>query len=274
MRLLPTLFVALAVPALVAAAEGEGASAGGAERSAEGSPPALSFAYPLFSDTPSPNTTARFDYRLTKRTAGGDALDHQLRLEGEFAPVRWLGLGAMLPYTISDRDDTDNRYNLDDMEVELKLASFVLEEHGILLGGGMAAELPTGSSENEIGSDRLVWLRPFLDAGIRRGPFEATGFLRFALPVNENGRDPDWALSWNSAFLLHAAPIAAVVFELDGERSWGGEEDGEEIVNATPGLRWSPADDPKLWFSTGIRIPVTHDDDFDLRWQISAFYHF
>jgi hypothetical protein len=276
------LLLALLPAALSAVAAEQGASSdaaeeGGESRGAEDAtdtPPGLFLTYPVFADTPSPNTTARLDYALAKQTDEGDALEHQLRLEGQFAPVRWLGLGLVIPYTIADRDEAPNRHNLDDVEVGLKLASFGLESSGVLLGGGMALTLPTGNSDNEIGSDRRVWIRPFVDGGLRRGPVEATAFLRFAVPANENGDDPDWALAWNGSLLVHLTSIAAAVVELDGERTWGGDVDGETIVNVSPGLRWNPADDPNLWFATGVQVPVTNDERFDVRWQLSAYYQF
>jgi hypothetical protein len=234
----------------------------------------LQFMHPLVSDSPSPTTTLGFDYALTKKTHEGDEVDHGMKLEGEIAPARWISFEMELPYTISDRDEEANRHNLDNLELFAKFASFALEDEGILFGGGLGLTLPTGNSKNEIGSDRLVVIEPFFDAGFKRGIFEAVGFLRFGIPTNENSRDPDWMLRWNLSFLVHASSMFAGLLEFDGNRGWGGEEDGETIANITPGLRWNPSDDPNLWFGTGVSLPLTNDEDFDVRWRLIAFYQF
>ena len=153
------LVLVLAVPAAVRADDHDHAG------DHEAGQATLHFAHPLISESPSPDTKVRADYALAKETAEEDALIHQVTLEGEYAPVRWMSFEIDVPYTVADRDDEPNRHNLDNLEVAIKLANFSLEDEGILLGGGLELGLPTGNSSNDIGSDRLVVIEPFLDMG-------------------------------------------------------------------------------------------------------------
>lgn len=235
---------------------------------------ALHFTHPLVSESPSPDTKIRFDYALMKETAEEDARVHRVNFEAEYAPARWISFEIDLPYTIADRDEEGNRHNLDNLEVALKLASFMFEEDGVLLGGGLELGLPTGNSSNDIGSDRRVMIEPFVDVGVKKGDFEAVGFLEFGFPENENRADPDWELGWNVSLLYPATARIVAILEFDGERVWGGEESGETVAHVSPGLKLRPFDDPAFEIGTGVSLPITNDEEFDLRWVFSAFYHF
>ena len=70
------------------------------------------------------------------------------------------------------------------------------------------------------------------------------------------------------------APVLAGILEFDGERVWGGEEDGETVAHVSPGLRMNPLADHDFAVGTGVSIPITNDEEFDLRWIVSIFYHF
>ena len=89
-----------------------------------------------------------------------------------------------------------------------------------------------------------------------------------------SGNTSNRLISWNVSLLAHLSPMFAGLLEFDGERGFGGEEDGETIVNVTPGLRWNPSDEPSLWFGTGVSLPLTNDEEYDVRWVLSAFYEF
>jgi len=236
----------------------------------------LHFSHPFVSESPSPDSKIRADYALMKETDEEDALIHRVDLIGEYAPARWVSVEIALPYTIADRDEEANRHNLDNMEVALKLASFAFEDEGLLLGGDLEVGLPTGNSSNDIGSDRPVMLEPFVDFGLKKGDFELVGFLQFGFPENENENadDPDWELGWNASLLYHATPRIEALIEFDGERVWGGEEDGETVAHVSPGLKLQPLDDSGFQIGTGISLPITNDEEFDLRWLLSVFYHF
>ena len=208
------------------------------------------------------------------QTAEEDALVHRVNLEAEYALFRWMSFEIDLPYTIADRDEESNRHNLDNMEVAIKLASFIFEDEGLLLGSGLEVELPTGNSSNDIGSDRLVTIEPFVDFGLKKGDLEVVGFLSFGFPENDNSEDPDWELGWNASLLYRATPRLAAILEFDGERVYGGEEGGETVAHVSPGLKVKPFRSPHFEIGTGISLPITNDEEFDLRWIFSAFYHF
>ncbi len=234
----------------------------------------LHFSDPIFSESPSPDTKIRIDYSLRKETKEERALLHRARIEAEYSPIRWLSFEFDLPYTVADRDEEPNRHNVDDLEAAIKLASFLLEERGILFGGGLEFELPTGNSDNEIGTDRLVEIEPFVDVGVKYGSLEVIGFVAFGLPVNSNAEDSDWELSWNASLLYPLIPRVEAILEFDGERVWGGEEDGETVAHVSPGLKVMPFEDHALAIGSGISLPITNDEEFDLRWTFSVFYHF
>jgi hypothetical protein len=234
----------------------------------------LHFSHPLVSESPTPDSKIRADYALMKETDEEDALIHRVDLIGEYAPARWVSVEIALPYTIADRDEEANRHNLDNMKVALKLANFAFEDEGLLLGGGLEVGLPTGNSSNDIGSDRLVEIEPFVDFGLMKNDFELVGFLKFGFPANENSDDPDWELGWNASLLYHATPWLEPILEFDGERVWGGEEDGETVAHVSPGLKLKPLADYDLKIGTAISLPITNDEEFDLRWILSVFYHF
>lgn len=236
--------------------------------------PGLHFSHPLVSESPSPDTKVRSDYALMKETVEEDALVHRVTLEAEYAPFRWMSFEIDLPYTVSDRDEESNRHNLDNLELAIKLASFIFEDESVLLGGGLEVELPTGNSSNDIGSDRLVTIEPFVDVGVKKGDLEVVGFLSFGFPENDNSEDPDWELGWNASLLYRATPRLTAILEFDGERVWGGEEDGETVAHVSPGLKLRPFSSPNFEIGTGISLPITNDEEFDLRWIFSAFYHF
>ena len=117
-------------------------------------------------------------------------------------------------------------------------------------------------------------IEPFVDVGVKHGDLEAIGFLKFGFPGNENGEDLDWGLGWNASLLYHVTPRLAGILEFDGERVWGGEEDGETVADVTPGIRLNPFSERDLAVGTGISLPITNDEEFDLRWILSIFYHF
>ena len=61
--------------------------------------------------------------------------------------------------------------------------------------------------------------------------------------------------------------------EFDGENAFGGEEDGEFIVNISPGIKLSPPGS-NLALGVGLSVPLTGDKAFDIGTIVSLFYHF
>ena len=109
----------------------------------------LHFSHPLISESPSPDTKIRLDYSFLD--VDGEVEDEELGEEGEgpqkfkestinieleYAFTRNISIEADIPYTFLNVSGGSNENHFNNIEVGLKLASFILEEYGILLGGG------------------------------------------------------------------------------------------------------------------------------------------
>lgn len=247
----------------------------------------LHFSHPLISESPSPDTKVRLDYFFLD--VDGEVEDEELgeegegpskfkestiRLELEYAFSRNISIEADIPYTFLDVDEGSNENNFNNIEVGLKLATFILEEYGILLGGGIEFGLPTGNDRKGIGSDNIIEIEPFADFGVKIQNFELIGFLSLGFPVNQNGdQDEGDELGYNLAMLYHLGDILELLLEFDGERVLNGEEDGESVLNIDPGIKVAPFNNKDLKFGFGVGFPLTDDEEFEYRLIGSIFYH-
>ncbi len=236
------------------------------------------FSHPLVAESPSPDTKVRFDYFFANEPGeegetGGNR--HTLRLEAEYAFAPWLSVEVDAPYTFLNPDDGDATDRLDIVEVGIKYANFARAESGLLLGGGIEFGLPTGDAKRGIGSDDVLEVEPFVDVGYQRDSWEIVGRTSFGLPFNGNDEDlADLELGWNLSVLYHMTPHLLPLLEFDGEHVFGGEEDGVNVVNVTPGFKVQPFDDPHLQIGGGVSLPMTDDKEFHARVILSVFYHF
>ncbi len=238
----------------------------------------LHFSHPLVAESPSPDTKLRLDYFFANEPgeegeAGAER--HTLQLEGEYSFTPWLSVEVNVPYTFLDPDEGQGTNRLDNMEVGLKYANFAFAERGLLLGGGIEFGLPTGNEEKGIGSEHVLEVEPFVDFGYKRDRWEIVGFTSFGLPLNENEEDEaDLELGWNLSVLYHLTPRIMTLMELDGEHVFGGEEDGVDVVNLTPGIKVQPFGDPNFQAGVGVSLPLTNDKEFHEKLILSIFYHF
>ena len=71
--------------------------------------------------------------------------------------------------------------------------------------------------------------------------------------------------------LYHLTPQLMTLLEFDGAHVFGGEEDGVNVVNVTPGFKVQPLDDPNLQVEIGVSLPLTDDKEFCARpmWSMS-----
>lgn len=232
----------------------------------------LHFSHPLVAESPSPDTKIRFDYFFANEPG---AERHTTRLEGEYVFTPSLAIEVDVPYTFLNPDERQSANRLDNAEIGLKYANFTFSEHGLLLGGGINFGLPTGNEEKNIGSDHILAVEPFLDFGYRHDRLEIVGFTSFGLRKNDNGEDEaDLELGWNLSALYPVSPKLQVLVEFDGEHVSGGEEDGVNIVNVTPGIKIHPRNNPNLQVGLGVSLPFTDDKEFHAKSILSVFYHF
>jgi len=247
----------------------------------------LHFSHPLISESPSPDTKIRFDYFFLK--VDGEVEDEELgeegeapsrfnestiRVELEYAFTRNISVEADIPYTFLDVKDGSNENNFNNIEVGVKLASFILEEYGILLGGGLEVGLPTGKDRKGIGSDNIFEIEPFVDFGYKYRDLEVVGFLSLGFPVNQTGEQNEGdELGYNLSFLYHIGSSLQAILEFDGERVLNGEEDGEFVVNIDPGAKVAPFKNKDIEIGFGAGFPITDDEEFEYRLIASVFYH-
>lgn len=233
----------------------------------------LHFAHPLVSESVSPDNKVRLDYRFHD---GEEEERNTVIFELEYAVHRTFSVHLGLPYAFLDREGGADPSNFGNAELALKFANFAFAEHGVLLGYGMEFGLPTGSDEEGIGSDHIVELEPFLNAGYRTGGLEAVSFVHFGIPTNQRAEEPvETELGYNLSLLYHLRPGLQALLELDGEAVLSSEE-GEEhtVLNLTPGAKVRPFPGRALILGVGAGFPLTSDQDFDTRVIVSAFYHF
>ncbi len=235
----------------------------------------LHFSHPIITESPSPDTKIRFDYSFFSDVEGGESDDHTINLELEYAFSRNISIEADVPYTFRDFSEEENENSFDNISVGLKLASFYLEQHGILLGGGLEFELPTGNDEEEIGSDDIFVIAPFLSFGFKKDRLEIVSFLELGIPVNDGDEDESTEFEYNISFLYNAIDNwLQVLLELNGEVALEGEEEGLSVLNHTPGFKTTPLNDKNFAVGVGLSFPVTDDEEFDFGLTSSVFYHF
>ena len=167
----------------------------------------LHFSHPLVTESPTPDTKIRFDYVVLWTSDVPEFRDHLVRVEGEYAFTDAVSLAVVAPYEFRSESGGANANGLGDLELSLKFASVGYGAHGVLLGGGLSAAMPTGSDQKQIGSSHIVELEPFVDAGYKRDMLELVGFRRaFDAP----------ALVWGRRLNVHPCPPVGWFCELNG----------------------------------------------------------
>lgn len=235
----------------------------------------LHFSHPLIAESPSPDTKVRLDYFFRNDAGEDGGSRNTLRIEAEYAFARWLSIEVDVPYTFLDPEGASSEDRLDTVEVGLKYASFAFEENDLLLGGGIELGLPTGNDGVGIGSNNVLEVEPFVDFGYELDRLQLVGLASFGVPTNENGEDEaDLELAWNLSLQVRLDERVAALLELDGEEVFGGDKNGESIVNITPGIKIAPLHDRNLRIGVGVSLPLTHDKEFHVRTVLSVFYHF
>jgi len=235
----------------------------------------LHFAHPLVVESPSPDTKVRLHHFFDDDAGEDEDEVNTLHLEVEYAFAPWISVEVDTPYTFVSPDDGDTRHDFGNVEAAVKVASFAFAESGLLFGGGLELGVPTGNDRKGIGSSHTVEIEPFLDGGFKRGAFETVAFLSFGVPVNTKGDDEaDWEIEWELSLLYHVTSRLEASLEFEGERMFGGEEDGMTIFNMTPGIKVAPFENRAFEIGAGVSFPLTHDHEYDVRSVFSLFYHF
>ena len=238
----------------------------------------LHFSHPLISESPSADNMVRLDYFYRNINSGeDDAEENTLRFVGEYAINRSISLQIEAPFTWREAADEPSDSSLDDIEFIVKYGNFAFEDKGIFLGGGFRLTLPTGETKEDIGSNHIFEIEPFIDAGYKKGNFETIAFISLGIPTNqrdEEENEEEVSLGYNLSFLYHVTHQIEALVEFDGSTVLSGDEDGPWIVNITPGIKIRPIKDKNFDLGVGVSLPLTDTKEFDVRTIISAIFHF
>ncbi len=230
------------------------------------------FSHPLFTESPSPDTKLRLDF--IRGVLAHDVSDNTFRVEGEYAFSRNVSVEANVPLT--SRSISGNRTTaVGSGEIALKLASFAAAANGVLLGGGVAFGVPTGNDTKGIGSDHLVEIEPYVDAGWMRGALELVSFASYSTTARRNTNDEKGeSFAFAASALYHLSPRFESLVEMETRRALSGEESGNQIVTAGVGVKYHVARMRALVVGLGGRIPLTTTREFQSEMIVSALYHF
>lgn len=251
-----------------------GNSASAQDRGGAGEHGPIEFSHPMVAESPSPDTKLRLDF-LDRSNPDSSVTRGTVRLEGEYAFQPWVSLAVTVPFAWRGADAFSQPSGFGSTEVALKFASFVLASRGVLLGGGLSSEVPTGSDANDIGSSHLVGMEPFADVAMRCGRLELVTLTSYGESVGlRAGDSPDRDWTANASALWHATRRTQGLIELDTRRTLSGSERGSEITNVSPGVKLVPLHDRGVMFGASLRIPLSPARDFDREVLLSTMYHF
>lgn len=276
------LFIALVTFGFFGASRADGDPPPSTERSEDGHTHGhddrygLHFSHPIIAESPSPDTKARFDYFFRRiHDSEEKGRQHTLRFEGEYAFHPTFSVEVDAPFTFLDLEGESSESNFDNVEVGLKAANFAFAEHGLLLGYGLEFGLPTGDDGKGIGTNNELEIEPFFDVGFKCHKLELVGFASFGLPTNQ-GEDEEVEneFGFNVSALYHITEQFMGLIELDGETALNGEEEGDTVVNLTPGVKFRPFETPDLQIGIGASFPITGREEFEVQSVLAVFYHF
>jgi hypothetical protein len=232
----------------------------------------LHFAHPLIVESPSPDTKLRLDY-FDRKFPGGAITERAIRLEGEYAFTRSVSLEFNLPF-VRRSESSNSVAGIGSTELALKLATFAFDESGLLVGGGIETELPSGDDNKGIGSNHLIGVSPYVDFGYMHHSLEIVAFAAVETSVHRrSGEEAERSLNGSASALYHLRPRLETLLELEssapltgGDRALG--------VGVAPGLKYHPLISPKTVVGVSVHLPVTKAREIDREIVVSALYHF
>lgn len=270
----------------------------------------LHFTHPMIAESVTPDTKIRFDHQFFDFPDG--TRENSGVLEAEYAFHRSVSLEVGLPYSYSATELGNLQALLKFANYALEGSGVVLgygvgvtfPTNGTAATAGHSHEDDEGHGHEDPAAVRAsratsppgprlhgaaegvrtslgtqVWeVEPYLNVGYRGGPWELTAWTRFAVPFHHaEQHDVGSELRWNAAALLHASSRLQALLELDGSSGISGHPVGEDVVFASPGLRFRPFPGRPLWIGSAVGFPLATgvpEDPFDVRWQTSLFWHF
>ena len=234
----------------------------------------LHFSHPLVTESPTPDTKIRLDYVLLWSNDLPEFRDHLVRVEGEYAFSDAVSLALVAPYEFRTEPGASRVEGLGDLELSLKFASLRYGAHGVLLGGGLSAGIPTGSDQKQIGSSHIVEFEPFVNAGYKRDKLELVGFARLSSTFNRRaGDEPERNLAFDFSTLYHLHPRLEGLMELTTSRALVGSEAGVPQTFLAPGVKIYPFTNPRIMFGASLLLGTGAASNLRAV-SLSGFYHF
>ena len=234
----------------------------------------LHFSHPLVTESPSPDTKLRLDYIGTRTSDPTGVSENTFRLEGEYSFNHNVSLAIVTPFISRTAPAAERASGFGNIELSLKAASLAFGKHGLLLGGGLSAALPTGSDAKGIGSSHIVELEPFLDAGYKRNVLELVGLAALSSTYRRRASDEaERNLTFNLSALYRIQSRLEGLIEVTTARALIGPESGLPQTFVAPGLKVYPFTNRKFMFGASVELGTgsVHDTYALL---LSGFYHF
>jgi hypothetical protein len=234
----------------------------------------LHFSHPLVTESPTPDTKFRLDYigARTRDPAGVD--ENTFRLEGEYAFNHSVSFAIVAPFISRTAPAADRASGFGNVELSLKAASLAFGEHGLLLGGGLSAALPTGSDVKRIGSGHIIELEPFLDAGYKRSALELVGFAILSSTFHRRAaEEAERNLIFNFSTLYRIQSRLEGLIELTTTRALIGPDSGSQQTFVAPGFKVYPFTNRKIMFGASLELGTGSVRDTHAL-LLSGFYHF
>jgi hypothetical protein len=234
----------------------------------------LHFSHPMVTESPSPDTKLRFDFIGAHASGPAGFHENTFRLEGEYAFNHNVSLAIVTPFISRTAPPAERARGLGNVELSLKAASLAFGQHGLLLGGGLSAALPTGSDAKGIGSAHIVELEPFLDAGYKLDAVELVGFATLSSTFRRRaGEDAERNFTFDFSALYRIQSRLEGLIEVTTMRALIGAESGSQQTFIAPGFKVYPFTNRKFMFGASVEIGTGAVRDTRAL-LVSGFYHF
>jgi hypothetical protein len=234
----------------------------------------LHFSHPIVTESPSPDTKLRLDYIGTRTSDSTGVHENTFRLEGEYSFNQSVSFAIVTPFVSRTAPAAERASGFGNIELSLKAASLAFSDHGLLLGGGLSAALPTGSDAKGIGSSHVVELEPFLDAGYKRDALELVGLAALSSTYRRRASDKaERNLTFNLSALYRIHSRVEGLIEVTTSRALIGPESGLPQTFIAPGIKVYPFTNRKFMFGASVELGTGGVRDTHAL-LLSGFYHF
>ncbi|HET7114985.1 MAG TPA: hypothetical protein VFI29_00750 [Hanamia sp.] len=233
----------------------------------------LEFSHPLITESISPDTKIRFTYLNTKVQSG--ITSQQYVLELEYSPVPVFSLHLDVPYGTLKSQGASSFSNLDNIELTLKFANFAFANHNVLLGYGIGFGLPTGNDSKGIGSDHVIDVEPFLNAGYLWRKWEWTAYFTFSVPTHQHkGENMQSSLESRATALYHLNRYWQLLAEFGNERDISSPSGWNKNYDLLEGFKYLPFGHKPWILGAAVRQGLGKNSDLHFQWLLTLFYHF